>query len=174
VVDPLLLDDADDFGEVLPEGGLAAGELDGVARHWALRPEGADHGPDHLEGGLVDIGALQPLLDVEEAVPAGEVAAVGDDDVGEAGVVHVVGAEAAVGGAGAELHVHVGCVGPLPLGPVGGEAPVHLVVAEVEVLGLTVLGADLEVVDLVVLLVYVGGQDAVALGADGLGPAYEV
>ena len=61
------------------DGGLAAGELHHAAIHGALAPQRGQHGADLFEVRLVNIAGN---VGVGEAHRAGEIAAVGEVDIG--------------------------------------------------------------------------------------------
>jgi hypothetical protein len=157
-----------DGEEIWVEGGLAAGELDYVGMALV-----ADYSVEHLfnlgEGAeLLAFGAAGGVAD-----GAAEVAIVADLDKGEAGVLLVVGAEAAVVGA-SPLDGSV-----VDLGHLGGlqedfaaAAVVVDIVGDKDALG-AVLGAAFEQVDIVVLENGFGFDFAIAGGADGDGYVVE-
>src|SRR6266487_7163138 len=124
-------------------GRFSSGYLERVSWYGPLGFEGSHHFPDLVEARLVDVRSFQSFLHVEEAVPAGQVTTVGDDDVREASVAEVVGAQSAVCGACAAFDRDVRCVGSFAVRPVGREFLIHVVRAEVELFCLTVFWAGL-------------------------------
>src|SRR5271163_5125641 len=154
--------------EVGVQGGFAAGELDYVGMAFV-----ADYGVQHFfdlrEGAeLLAFGAAGGVAD-----GAAEVAVVADLDQGEAGMLFVVGAEAAVVGASP----FDGSV--VDLGHLWGldedfaaAAVIADVVGDEDTLG-AVLGAAFQEVDVVVLENGFGFDFAVAGGADGEGYVVE-
>ena len=86
---------AEDLEELRMNGGLAAGELHHPAIHRALAAQRLQHGADLLNAGLVEIAGD---VGVGEADRAGQVAAVGEIDIGERGVRGVHAAQAAIVG----------------------------------------------------------------------------
>jgi len=144
------------------EGGLAAGELDYVGMAF-VADDGVEHGFDLGEGAeLLALGAAGGVAD-----GAAEVAVVADLDEGEAGVLFVVGAEAAVVGASPfdGSVVDLGHLGRLDE-DFAAAAVVVDVVGDEDTLG-AVLGAAFEEIDLIVLENGFGFDFAVAGGADG-------
>ena len=107
------------------EGGFAAGDLDDVGFAFVF-DDGVEHEGDLFEGAVR--GAMGAGLGVADG--AGEIAVVGDFEEGEAGVLFVVGAEAAVVGAavldgGVEFEGHLPGLDEVALlaevGDVGGD-----------------------------------------------------
>ena len=148
--------------------GLAAGELDYVGMAF-VADDGVEHLFDLREGAeLLALGAAGGVAD-----GAAQVAVVADLDEGEAGVLLVVGAEAAVVGAspfdGSVVDLrHLGRLDE----DFAAAAVVVDVVGDQDALG-AVLGAALEQVDVAVLEDDLGVDLAVAGGADGEGDVVE-
>jgi len=153
--------------EVGVDGGLAAGDLDDVGVAFVAN-DVVEHEGDLFEravGGAVRAG-------VGVADGAFEVAVVGDLEEREAGVLFVVGAEAAVVGAavpdgGVELEGHLSGLDEVALlaevGDVGGDEDFH------ELVG----GAEFVHVDAVVLDDDLGFDFSEAVGAEGVGEFVE-
>ena len=155
----------DHLGQLGVDGGLAAAELDdlGVAFDF---DETVEHGLDLFQGKVVtDAG-------VSEANGAIEVAGGVDLDEGEADVLLVLRAEAAVEGAAVfDLGAEVQGDGA---GLVESDAAdVHLGVGADDALEPAVLWAAFSHVDLVVADDYLGIDDGFAFGADGPGEFVE-
>src|SRR3989442_8946647 len=127
MIHSFLLDDPDNLRKLRSEGWFSSCYLERVSWYGPLGFEGSDHFPDLIEGWLVHVRSFQSLLHVEEAVPARQVATVGDDDVREACVAEGVRAQAAVCGACAALDRDVRCVGSFSVRPVGREFLIHVV-----------------------------------------------
>jgi hypothetical protein len=166
VVEAVRLGQLYDLDQVLPEAGLPSRQLHGVAADGPLLPQDPEHLVDLLYRGLVDVAEA---LGVVEAVPARQVAAVGHRDVGQGRVAEVEPAEAAVLGAEGVLLGHLGVLHPPPVQGVVLRPAVPLGGAEVELLELPVLRADLLHPDLPLGLVEGGGEDLEALRANGGG-----
>src|SRR5438445_7723911 len=81
-----LFDDTDNFRKLWSESWFSPGYLELVPWDRPLGFEGSDHFSDLVKSWLVNVRSFQPFLHIEEAVPAGQVAAVGDNDVREARV----------------------------------------------------------------------------------------
>src|SRR5712692_6739421 len=92
VVYSFLLYDPDNLRKLWSQSRLSAGYLERVSWYRPLGFESADHFSDLVEGWLVHVRSFQSFLHVEEAVPAGQVATVCNNDVREACVAEVVGA----------------------------------------------------------------------------------
>src|SRR2546425_11817537 len=122
-----LLDNPDNLRKLRSKGWFSSCYLERVAWDRPLGFEGSDHFSDLVKSWLVHVRSFQSFLHVEEAIPAGQVAAVGDDDVREACVAEVIGAQSAVCGACAALDWDVRCVGSLSVRPVGREFLIHVV-----------------------------------------------
>ena len=166
VVVALLMGHPDDLYEVVPQRWFAARELDGVGPYRILLLRVPEHLPYLFERWLVDWLAL---LGVEEAVPAGQIAAVCENDVEQTGVRAVPGAHPAVERTVDAAVLDVGAVEFLLLPAPLGEAVVQIDVLVVEI-GYHALGAALRYPHLTILLPYECPHDAPRLGADGHRP----
>src|SRR6266700_3500498 len=102
------LDDLHDLWKLRAQGWLSTCDLETVSRNRSLSLESADHFTNLVHAGLVDVCSFETLLHVEEAVPAREIATIGDYNVGKTSVAQVIRAEAAVCRTGATLYGNVG------------------------------------------------------------------
>ena len=168
VADGAALGGVEDFEELRVDGGLAAGDLDDVGLGF-VGDDAVEHAFDLVEGFV--LGAVGAGLRVADG--AGEVAGVADLEEGEAGVLLVVGAEAAVVGAAVFDGgvVAVGHLGRLDE-DFAAAAVVVDVVGDQDALE-AVLRAALEHVDVVVFEDDLGVDAAIAGGADGDGGVVE-
>jgi hypothetical protein len=168
VADGAFATHVEDAKEVGVEGGLAAGELDDVGLE-LVGNDAVEHGLNLREGAVG--GAMGATGGVADG--AGEVAVVGDFEEGEAGVLLMVGAEAAVVGAAVADR---GVVAGGHFGRLEEDFATTAVVGDVvgdEDALKAVGGAALEEVDVVVLKDDFGVDALVAGGAEGDGSVVE-
>jgi hypothetical protein len=149
LLEPEFLRLPDDIGKVIPEGGLAPGELDRRGGDGLLVPEEGEHLHHLLEGRLVDVPAG---LGIHEAEVAVQVAPVREVDVREEGPRAVVRADAAVLGAPVRRGFPVGVLEAASHGLELVEPAVERGIGPVDVMEVPVLGAVALEVDLPVLL----------------------